>query len=443
MTPVPTSAQEVSPAFEGSLRLNANNRASGRNYVTWLLLFCIFAFLVRQTVMIRGAAYARATSYDLSAVDTFAGVDIAIVVLAAGVLICTGSLVRMGSAFRRTPVVWLYWYYMICALSFLWSNFPIYSLYRALEFIILLSATLAAVEQFQDLTEAEPAFLRIAAATILLQMCVNLRLGGLSLSLNAWHTNSYSASAAILFCYCLGEYLDMSMAEKSQGTKRAKRLRWFGIFSFGALALGTSATSNIAALVGCLLIFLLVRRVGLLLAGLWIGLLFLVLGRSGEIIQSLIFPGKSEYAIETATGRTLFWEYLWHKFLRSPVLGYGFALITGGHDRILASTTHNSFFTVLIGTGSVGLALFGMFAAKLWWVTIGKVWRGGPGGVGFAGALAAAFVNCLGMPLIADRWVTTTLVFVWLVGFFLLYVRGPRQIASHSGGVPTPEGGSI
>ena len=427
--PVRTSTQEVPLPFKGSFPLAGRNKASSSPYVAWLLLFCIFAIIFRQTVLERQ----RVTTVDFSAVDTFAYLDIAAVCLAAFVLLYSGSLGRTWSALRRTPAVWLCGYYLVCAVSFIWSAAPAYSLYRAIEYFVLFFATCAAVGQYQDFIKAEQVFLRVAMATILLQMCVNLRLLGFSLSLSDWHTNSYSATSAMLFCYCLGEYLAMAKSEGSEAQKRSRRLRLFGIFSFGTLALGTSAASNVAAVVGCLLIFLALRR--LLLVALFVGLLLAILGGGEKFVRNLLFPGKTEHQLETATGRIFIWKLYWRKFLQSPILGYGFGVISGGRDKVFAALSHNSFFSALIGTGSAGLVFFGVFAAKLWWATIGKVWRRAPGTVGFAGALAAAFVNCLGMPLMADRWCTTSVVFVWLLGLFLLHVRGSRQVASAPGGV--------
>ena len=431
MVSTKTSTQEVPLSFKGSFPLAGRNKASSRPYVAWLLLCCIFAIIFRQTVMLRQ----RVTTVDFSAVDTFAYLDIAAVCLAAFVLLCSGSLGRTWSALRRTPAAWLCGYYLVCAASFIWSAAPVYSLYRATEYLVLFFATCAAVGQYQDFIRAEQVFLRVAMATILLQMCVNLRLFGFSLSLQAWHTNGYSATSAMLFCYCLGECLAMAKPEGSEAKKRSRRLRLFGIFSFGTLALGTSAASNVAAAVGCLLILLALRRFGLLLAALFVGFLLAILGGGVELFRNLLFPGKTEYELETASGRIIMWELYWDKFLQSPILGYGFGVISGGRDKAFAVLSHNSFFSALIGTGSVGVAFFGMFAAKLWGTTIGEIWRRSPGTVGFAGALAAAFVNCLGMPLMADRWGTTSVVFVWLLGLFLLHVRGSRQVASAPGRV--------
>jgi O-antigen ligase len=425
MIPVHTSTQEVPLPFKGSFPLAGRNKASIWPYVNRLLLFCIFSIIFRQTVLVRQ----RVTTVDFSAVDTYAYWDIVAVCLAALVLIFSGSLFRTWSALRRTTAVWLIVYYLVCAASFIWSLAPAYSLYRSIEYLVLFFATYTVVAQYQDFAEAERAFLRVVAATILLEMCVNLRLAGFSLlSLQAWHANTYSASSAILFCYCLGEYLAMTKSERSEAKKRSRRLRLFGIFSFGTLALGTSATSNVAVAVGCCLIFLALRRFGLLLAALFVGLLLAILGGGEELVRHLLFPGKTEKEIETAHGRTLIWKLYWHKFLQSPILGYGFGIISGGRDKALAALSHNSLFTVLIGTGSVGLMMFGLFAARLWQSTLGKIWRRGPGMVGFVGALAATFVNSMGIPLLADRWLTSSVVFVWLLGLFFIHVLNPQQV---------------
>lgn len=387
------------------------------------LLLCIFAIIFRYTIMVRQ----RATTVDFSAVDTHAAFDITVVGLTALILIFSGSLGHTWSKFRHTPFVWLFGYYLICAFSSIWSSAPAYSLYRAVEYLILCFATLTIIAHFHDFERAETGFFIIAIATIIFQMMVNVRLVGFSFSLSHWHTNTYSASSAILFCYCFGEYFAMTKAERAAAKARTKRLLRAGIFSFGTLALGTSSASNVAAAVGCLMIFLSLRRFGLLLLGLWVGFIFFLLGGGPEIIMGILFPGKDEYALETASGRTLIWELYWYKFLQRPLLGHGFGVISSGRDAAFAARSHNSLFTVLIGTGLIGLLFFAIFSIRLWWDALISVWRRIPGTVGFTGALAAAFVNSLGMPLMADRWVTTSIVFVWLLGLFVFYIHGDRQ----------------
>jgi O-antigen ligase len=367
---------------------------------------------------------------DLDVVDAFAAVDIAAVCLAGFILIFSGAFGRTWSSLRRTPAMWLAGYYVFCAVSCLWSAKPVFSLYRAFEYLILLSATLAAVAQYRDFAGAERAFCRIAMAAIILDIYATIWSYGLSSVV--WHNTTYTISSALLFCYCLGEYLAMTKAERFEAEKRSRRLLRFGIFAFCTLALGRSSGSSIGALVGCLLIFLALRRFWLLLIGFWVALLIFLWGAGGEFLRDLLFPGKSLSNIETGSGRTILWEFLWHKFLQRPFLGYGFGLVgivSGG----MASHSHNSLFTVLIGTGSVGVVLFAIFAVRLWWTTISKVWRRGPGTVGFAGALAAFFVNSLSSNVMADRWITSSVVFVWLLGLFLLHTRDHGSTTGVSG----------
>ena len=405
-----------------------NSEHAGRmNRGTLLLLACPFAIITRQTLLLRQ----HATTVDLSAVDTFAGIDIAIVLTTALVLLLSGAFARTLSSLSRTSAIWLLGYYLFCAASSAWSAASVYTLYRSFEYIVLFLAVFGVVVQLRDFENGERWFLYAAMTTLFLQMFGNLLLMHFSFSLSAWHTNSYSAAAGIIFCYCLGEYLSMNRSQRSEQKKRARRLKFFGAFSLCALALGTSAASNVAAAAGCLVIFLSLRKLSIFAAGLFAALvafcLASALGGGGEIVRAILFPGKSQAAIETATGRTMLWQMLWRKFLDSPYIGYGFGVISGGRDRAFVALSHNSLFTVLIGTGIVGLFLFLIFALSLWRSAIAGTWRRGRGTVGFTGALAASFLNSLGMPLMADRWWTTSIVFVWLIALFLLYVRGANR----------------
>jgi hypothetical protein len=407
--------------FDGSGHANRMNRG------TVLLLVCLFGFIARLTLMVRQ----HATTVDMSAVDAFAGIDITLVFTAALVLLAGGLLSRALFSVSRTCAVWLLGYYLFCAVSASWSVAHIYSLYRAFEYLILFLATFYVVGQPGDFESAERWFLTAVTATIILQVLGEMRLAGFSMSLHVLHTNTYTASSGILLCYCLGEYLAMNKNERLESRKRAKRLKYCAAFSFCTLVLGTSAASNVAAAAGCLVIFLALRKLSIFVAGLFAALLAFCLavafGGGEAIVYSILFPGKSQTAIVTATGRTLLWQMLWLKFLNSPYIGYGFGVISGGRDKAFAALSHNSLFTVLIGTGIMGLFFFSIFILGLWRSALVEVWRRGVGTVGFIGALTVSFVNCLAMPLMADRWWATSTVFVWLIAFFLIHVRSANR----------------
>ena len=428
MAPVKTTSEEVLLPFLDSPHLASNNVIGRSPFIARLLIFCIFIFIFRQTVLLFGRSISK-----MAVVDTFAILDIAIVALTALILIASGNLGRIWSKLKRTPVMWLGLYYVFCAISCLWSVMPDLTIYRAFEYLIFLSATLTIVDQYQDFIVAERGFLRIAVAVIILEMCITLRSYGFTLSVEAWHNTTYTVSSAMLFCYCLGEYLAMNKVERAKAKIRSRRLLRFGIFAFCTLVLGGSSGSNIAAAVGCLLIFLGIRRFWLLLSGVCAGLMFFLLGRGEGILHTLFFSGKSELAIETVSGRASLWEFLWDKFLQKPALGYGFGL-TRVISKGLATHSHNALFSVLIGSGLAGLFLFVLFALPLWWNIIGKVWRRGMGTIGSAAALAAIFVNSMSLNVMADRWTTSTIIFVWLLGLFFLHIRdmkvqpSPRKV---------------
>jgi hypothetical protein len=255
-------------------------------------------------------------------------------------------------------------------------------------------------------------------------MCVTVRYYGFSLSPEIWHNTTYSISSGILFCYCFGEYLALTKAKRGELKSRSRRLLRFAFFSFCTLALAASSGSNIGVGVGCLVIFLALRRFALLYTGLSVGLVLAVWGVGGDTVMHMFFPRKSASNIQTGSGRLFLWELLFRRFLEHPIVGYGFGLI-GKISHGMARHSHNSFFTVVIGTGSVGLSLFALFTVHLWCSVIRKVWRKGLGTVGLVGAMAAAFVNSLSLPVMADRWETYSLVFVWLLSLFVLHMRNP------------------
>jgi len=139
--------------------------------------------------------------------------------------------------------------------------------------------------------KAEKTMLIVSTFVILLSIYVNVHFHGFSTSLESWHTNSYSASAAIIFTYCLGEYFNSD--------KRRKRvLKWFGLLALCALILGTSTASFFAAMAGMALIAFLKRSVVLLIVwmatlGVMVIAIFL-LGTDLGGIRDFIFHGLSE-----------------------------------------------------------------------------------------------------------------------------------------------------
>jgi O-antigen ligase len=283
-------------------------------------------------------------------------------------------------------------------------------------------AVMVALSYSGNFIVAERRILSVSVIVIILSIYVHLKLSGFSFSLSALHTNSYSASAAMLFCYCLGEYFG------SEG-KRKKVLRKYAAFACATLALGTSAASNIAALCGVLMLLFFFRKYGLLALGIFtLGLLLLfrfVIDIDFSFIQEILFPGKEHTQITTMTGRIPMWQMLWVHVMQSPIIGHGFAILTSNRYGVFAADPHNSIFSILLGTGFLGLSTFLLLALRLSKEILQTAFRRLPGAVGCASAIVAGLINSLAMPLVYAEWEESSLVFACMLGFFMLFVVIP------------------
>jgi O-antigen ligase len=242
-------------------------------------------------------------------------------------------------------------------------------------------------------------------------MVVNVKLRGFSFSLSTWHTNSYSAVSAMLFCYCLGEF------KMSSGTRRRLLLR-YGTFGLATLVLGTSTASYAAAAWGALLILLLRRNVLLGLVGGWVLAIVLVMGLDLSGFGEALMFGKSEQDYATLSGRTLIWDELFRFVKQSPLIGHGFAVLSTGRGQVFSSQPHNSVFSILLGTGFIGLSIVIAFLVKLIADSLRCLKFLRPGAIGCICAINAALVNSLAMPLIFDEWEESSLALTAFLAFF-------------------------
>ena len=253
-------------------------------------------------------------------------------------------------------------------------------------------------------------------------MYVNFKLYGLLSSVTSWHTTTYTASAAIMFCYCLGEYFQRER-------ERRKALKWFALFALGPLILGTSAASNVAALLGVLLVALLYRNKMLIIISVAILFIFvplsLLFSFEYSLFSSIIFPGKTEEQIYTLHGRTYLWGLLLEYFKDSPLIGHGFAILSTPRGLLFANNPHNSLFSVLLGTGVFGMLTVFIFGSRLLREFYQGTAHGRPGAIGCTAAICAGLVNSLSQPLVLDEWQGSSLVFVSMMAFFLLFVILP------------------
>ncbi len=78
-------------------------------------------------------------------------------------------------------------------------------------FMVFFLSLFVALSYLPTFEKAERRVLFLSVLSVFVQMGVHMK-GGISLSLGAWHTIAYTASAAVIFIYCAGEYLALTKA---------------------------------------------------------------------------------------------------------------------------------------------------------------------------------------------------------------------------------------
>ena len=351
--------------------------------------------------------------------DTNAGAEIIIVLGTFCLLLFTPAFRVAFAHIRSSSLRWLTGLYFLGLVSALWSPMPSYSAFRAVEQISQLLAVVAGLAMERNALEAERKVLLVFAATLLLDWTKIFKFNGLSLSLGAWHTNTYSTIAGMAACYCAGELMS--------GRNYARNRLWFfGAVALFAVILGTSAASNIAVAIGLGFAALSTRNWKVLGGCV---LLLVVVGIASTMDKnmfSFLLAGKDPEAVKTLTGRTHLWELYLPRFLERPLLGEGYAVSARLSD-IYATSTHCSPISVFMGMGAVGGIVFLVWLVVLFAENAGSVINSKPFALGCASGLLAGLVNSLSCAFMGESYSIVTLIFNSLLGFFIIFVVQRRD----------------
>ncbi len=394
-------------------------RASGSKLVPFLLWFGTLAWVARVTVFQRG----RSTA-SFSEVDTAALAQVVITGFLGLVVLFSGRLARVWSAMSGSSTRLLLLYFAVCVLSAVWSILPEYSLYRGVEAMVMILAAFVALAYAPDFRKAERMALIISWLVIAMSIYVNFKTKEFGLTVRFFHTNSYTATAAMVFMYCFGEYF-------IAGRDRRRLLFRNGLAAAGVVALGTSGGTLLATMASILFLAILYRNTLLVTLGLGLGVVILAIAVFGEIDVTVLFPylfpDKRESEVMDLGGRLRMWAAFWEYFLDSPVTGHGFGVISTERGRLFASDPHNSIIAVIVGTGTLGLLPVLVYGFRLLREMLVTSTRRIPGAMGCSGALTAGLANGMTMPVILSEWEESGLVFAAFSGLFLLFVWAPYR----------------
>ncbi|MCB0067302.1 MAG: O-antigen ligase family protein, partial [Caldilineaceae bacterium] len=231
----------------------------------------------------------------------------------------------------------------------------------------------------------ERAALWMSMVLLLMNVVGHARVHMVGFNLESWHTNSYSAVAAMLAAYCLGE---LWSARGKLDKRRRRLLKTCLVIALFFLVLGTSGGSNVAFALGVIgaLLYSAKRKLKAFAIPL-IAVAVVVYLVIPEFLVAVLLPGKTVESVETLTGRTRIWELYWDMFLANRILGVGF----GVPERVASLYTTNTH-NIVIGIAAA-LGMFGLTFFLLYLFSLAKRLLGMHSKVGYAGVACAIGVG--------------------------------------------------
>ena len=270
-------------------------------------------------------------------------------------------------------------YAFICTISTVWSVYPAWTLYHSLEYfmdIALLATVLVMVGTVEEYkTVMDWVWLVYGTGMVLVWIeavfmpalafePVTHRLQGVFPREN-W--NDLGTTAAALSAVAIARIWPLD--------RRPLNRPWYAVLlglSFITMVAAQTRNAIAGFLVGTALILLFSRR-------LWATTSFVALAIitvSSAVVHAFLLRDTPEEALTNFNGRREFWDLAWSMVTKHPLTGLG--AYAGGKFAVLAtlgmgtaSTLHNDFLEIAIGTSFWGLIPF-VLALGLTWVILAR-----------------------------------------------------------------------
>jgi hypothetical protein len=377
------------------------------NKKTGLLYYLIMFWIARNSIFLR-----QRQEENYAAVDAFAMLQIAIIG-AIALIILTFSLKSFLHQIKTSSLKWYFLYYILAMISsFFLSSNPTFSLYRAIEVIVMSLAVLFFCMHTFTVHESIQRTRIIIWSTLIITVVGMAIQGGGGLF---WHSNGLGATAAMAACF-------FSTWTMAAGFKRNRTLIFQGTigtyFMFASLSLA-SWWSYWLGICCCGL----VQKNKILVFILFIVGLSLFSLIDTDTRDELLVRGRDEQSLTQMTGRKLIWDDYIVASGKKPVLGYGFAIGAREVGSIYTTDTHNSFFAALMGMGWIGVFIWVVFFFKLGFELFQFRHSFHPAWLATASALAAGLLNSMSLSILAEQWIISTTVFVAFLGLHASFLR--------------------
>ena len=327
-------------------------------HIAWVLLFLgILIWRVRmKNVMV-------SSPLDSAATFKFVCVALAGLISLASLL---GSIARGLVSLHCIIPILLLLYGVTGIFSTLISPFTYFTLYKAVEMVVVATVLFATFARAKDSFKETKRYIDLTLflyLLLLLTECISAIFKP-DLAFRAYPTLFgylfYGAfphmdTDGLGFVSTIVTFSCMHRMLNADNRSEKKLYLCLGLFAMVLLFLVQARTSIFGFLAATLLVFFLAGRIKLLMFLAPI-LLLLLLFHSENIVQYFL-RGSSEEMFLTMSGRTHAWQHAWRMFLKEPLLGYGFAA-TGfsiiSMNAVGGMSVFNSFVECLVNSGVIG-----------------------------------------------------------------------------------------
>lgn len=261
----------------------------------------------------------------------------------------------IGNTYLRSnsPIKSLITLYIYALISTLWAFIPTFAFFLSFQIIVLCLLLSWIFSQIHDFKTMEKVFITICYSIILFEAIFNRLLYMPSLFI---HELASASSAAMLFSYCIAEYLNM----KKHDSERSAYLKFTMLFSICILITSTSSGANASAVFGMIIALFFSGQIIYALGIIFVALILYF--NQGLIIKLLLFimPGKDMAGIESATGRAELWDTMMKLADQKPLFGWGFACIERAATEFggkASPDAHNNYLGIYGSLGYMGIIL--------------------------------------------------------------------------------------
>jgi O-antigen ligase len=328
----------------------------------WLLVFISgFVFRLRDSQEISD-----------SALDVWALYRVGLMAITAFALALRLAMMRSTYLFSlfRGLIGRLLIYAVICVCSTAWSTYPAWTLYKSLEYFVVV-ALLAAIltthvstarfKQLLDFTWTMDGFLLLSVwvgaliwPSLAFQPSGGLIIVQLQGVAPIISDNGVGHLAAILSVVALSRVLRQPQTGGSCHFYAA-------LFTLGVttMILAQARSAILGFVLGAVLVLYFSRKFGLIACLVMAVLLLYLTTGAGGVVHEYMRRGQDADAISSLSGRTDWWEFGWQQFLQSPWMGLGaytarFTVLAKFGEQG-ASTVHNTYLETVLGVGIAGL----------------------------------------------------------------------------------------